>query len=132
VGKTRLVLEAAGRLPGDPAALVGRCLPYGNGSTFWPLAEVVRQAAGIGLDDPPAAARAELAAVVGTDPDGALVAERIGQPIGLEAARPRSRRPSGRPGAARHPHRGPGRRLRPGSLEPVNLAELEPRRFRRC
>ena len=86
VGKTRLVLEAAGRLGGDPAVLVGRCLPYGNGSTFWPLAEVVRQAAGIGLDDPPAAARAKLAAVVGADPDGALVAERIGQLIGLEAA----------------------------------------------
>ena len=54
MGKTRLVLEAAGRLPGDPAALVGRCLPYGNGSTFWPLAEVVRQAAGIGLEAAPA------------------------------------------------------------------------------
>jgi class 3 adenylate cyclase len=85
VGKTRLVLEAAGRLGGDPAVLVGRCLPYGNGSTFWPLAEVVRRAAGIGLDDPPEAARAKLAAVVEADPDRALVAERIGQLIGLEA-----------------------------------------------
>jgi len=90
VGKTRLVVEAAARLGGDPAVLVGRCLPYGNGSTFRPLAEVVRQAAGIGLDDPPAAARAKLAAVVRAGPgppgDGALVAERIGQLIGLEAA----------------------------------------------
>jgi class 3 adenylate cyclase/tetratricopeptide (TPR) repeat protein len=86
VGKTRLVLEAAAGLPRDPAVLAGRCLPYGNGSTFWPLAEVVRQAAGIGLDDPPAAARAKLAAVVEADPDRALVAERIGQLIGLEAA----------------------------------------------
>ena len=33
VGKTRLVLEAAGRLEGDPAVLVDRCLPYGKGST---------------------------------------------------------------------------------------------------
>jgi class 3 adenylate cyclase/tetratricopeptide (TPR) repeat protein len=86
VGKTRLVLEAAGRLEGEPALLLGRCLPYGNGSTFWPLAEVVRQAAGIGLEDPPAAARAKLAALVTRgDPDGDLVAERIGQLIGLEA-----------------------------------------------
>jgi hypothetical protein len=52
VGKTRLVLEAAGRLGGDPAVLVGRCLPYGNGSTFWPLAEVVRRAAGIAWTTP--------------------------------------------------------------------------------
>jgi class 3 adenylate cyclase/tetratricopeptide (TPR) repeat protein len=87
VGKTRLVLEAAGRLPDRPAVLVGRCLPYGTGNTFWPLAEVVRQAAGIGLEDPPAAARAKLAALAdrGT-PDGALAAGRIGQLIGLEAA----------------------------------------------
>jgi class 3 adenylate cyclase len=86
VGKTRLVLEAAARLQGDPAVLVGRCLPYGNGSTFWPLAEVVRQAAGIGLEDPPEEARAKLAAVAaGAGPERALVAERIGQLIGLEA-----------------------------------------------
>jgi class 3 adenylate cyclase len=86
VGKTRLVLEAAGRLRERPAVLVGRCLPYGNGSTFWPLAEMVRQAAGIGLEDPPAAARAKLAALLDRGaPDGALVAERIGQLIGLEA-----------------------------------------------
>ena len=87
VGKTRLVLEAAGRLEGDPAVLVGRCLPYGHGSTFWPLAEVVRQAAGIGLEDPPGPARAKLAALLeGAAPEGALVAGRIGQLIGLEAA----------------------------------------------
>ena len=86
VGKTRLVLEAAGRLEGDPAVLVGRCLPYGNGSTFWPLAEVVRQVAGIGLEDPPEEARAKLAALLEEAvPEGALVAERIGQLIGLEA-----------------------------------------------
>ena len=86
VGKTRLVLEATGGLEGRPALLLGRCLPYGNGSTFWPLAEVVRQAAGIGLEDPPEQARAKLAALLdGGAPDGTLVAERIGQLIGLEA-----------------------------------------------
>ena len=86
VGKTRLVLEAAGGLEDRPALLLGRCLPYGNGSTFWPLAEVVRQAAGIGLEDPPEQARAKLAALLdGGAPDGTLVAERIGQLIGLEA-----------------------------------------------
>ena len=86
VGKTRLVLEATGRLEGRPTLLGGRCLPYGNGSTFWPLAEVVRQAAAIGLEDPPATARAKLAALLpGGAPEAAAVAERIGQLIGLEA-----------------------------------------------
>ena len=34
---------------GDRAAwLAGRCLPYGDGITFWPLAQIVREAGGIG------------------------------------------------------------------------------------
>ncbi len=31
----------------------GRCPPYGDGITFWPLAEVVREAAGITDEDNP-------------------------------------------------------------------------------
>ena len=31
----------------------GRCLPYGEGITFWPLAEMVRQAGGIRETDGP-------------------------------------------------------------------------------
>ena len=33
--------------------LQGRCLPYGDGITFWPLVEAVRQAAAIRDDDAP-------------------------------------------------------------------------------
>ncbi len=32
--------------------LRGRCLPYGDGVTFWPIAEIVRSAAGISDEDP--------------------------------------------------------------------------------
>ena len=32
--------------------LAGRCLPYGEGITYWPLAEMVKVAAGITDDDP--------------------------------------------------------------------------------
>ena len=32
--------------------LGGRCLPYGEGITYWPLAEMVKSAAGISDDDP--------------------------------------------------------------------------------
>ena len=43
------------RRPTEQARLVrGRCLPYGDGITFWPLAEVVREAAGITNEDSPA------------------------------------------------------------------------------
>jgi class 3 adenylate cyclase/tetratricopeptide (TPR) repeat protein len=52
VGKSRLLAELVERLPG--ARLVkGRCLPYGEGITFWPLAEAAKAHAGI-LDTDPA------------------------------------------------------------------------------
>jgi predicted ATPase len=53
LGKTRLVHEFAGRLGREANVLTGRCLPYGEGITFWPLHEVVRQA-GHGHDSPDA------------------------------------------------------------------------------
>jgi class 3 adenylate cyclase len=57
VGKSRLVKEfldeAVERTPGL-AVLRGRCLPYGDGITWWPLAEILKTHAGI-LDTDPAA-----------------------------------------------------------------------------
>jgi class 3 adenylate cyclase/tetratricopeptide (TPR) repeat protein len=44
IGKTRLAREVATSLSGDADVLVGRCLPYGEGITYWPLAEIYRQA----------------------------------------------------------------------------------------
>src|ERR1700730_1286264 len=46
LGKTRLVQEFARRLGRKAHVLTGRCLPYGEGITFWPLREVVHQAGG--------------------------------------------------------------------------------------
>ena len=46
-GKTRLTLELADWLRGEAQVLRGSCLPYGDGITFWPVAEIVRQAAAI-------------------------------------------------------------------------------------
>jgi class 3 adenylate cyclase len=51
VGKTRLVHEFVGGLEGA-TVLAGRCLPYGESITYWPLAEMVKSAAGISDDDP--------------------------------------------------------------------------------
>ena len=41
VGKTRLVAEALRRI--DAAVVRGRCLSYGDGITYWPVVEVVKQ-----------------------------------------------------------------------------------------
>ncbi len=44
IGKTRLAREVAASLAAEADVLVGRCLPYGEGITYWPLAEIFRQA----------------------------------------------------------------------------------------
>jgi len=44
VGKSRLVRELLGRLrdaPDPPRIVVGRCLSYGEGITYWPFAEIL-------------------------------------------------------------------------------------------
>ena len=38
-------------LTDEATVLRGRCLSYGDGITFWPLAEVLRQAAGVVPED---------------------------------------------------------------------------------
>ena len=54
VGKSRLVAEA---LDGIEARVVrGRCLPYGEGITYWPVVEVVKQLDALPSDDEAAAA----------------------------------------------------------------------------
>ncbi len=57
VGKSRLTVEFLGRLadgPEPPLVVRGRCLSYGSGVTFWPLAEVLKSQAGYLDSDPPA------------------------------------------------------------------------------
>ncbi len=41
VGKSRLVAELACELEGGATVLSGRCLPYGDAITFWPLTEAL-------------------------------------------------------------------------------------------
>src|SRR5919198_4424328 len=51
VGKSRLAREFVEGLEGA-TVFGGRCLPYGEGITYWPLAEMVKVAAGITDDEP--------------------------------------------------------------------------------
>ncbi len=90
VGKTRLTrefLDGAGR---NARIVRGRCLPYGDGITFWPIVEIVRDAAEIGEGDPPDVAR--------EDRIEALVGDRADHRSGRIRDRPapdrRSRSPS--------------------------------------
>ncbi|MGH2999724.1 MAG: ATP-binding protein, partial [Gaiellaceae bacterium] len=51
VGKSRLAREFTEGVEGA-TVLFGRSLPYGEGVTYWPLAEMVKSSAGISDDDP--------------------------------------------------------------------------------
>ena len=59
VGKSRLLAEFLERLP-EVAVLRGRCLPYGDGITYWPFVEAVKAQAGVFETDSAAAAAEKL------------------------------------------------------------------------
>jgi class 3 adenylate cyclase/tetratricopeptide (TPR) repeat protein len=46
IGKSRLLRESVTALGTRARVVVGRCLPYGEGITYWPLVEIVREIAG--------------------------------------------------------------------------------------
>ncbi|HEX2195685.1 MAG TPA: adenylate/guanylate cyclase domain-containing protein, partial [Actinomycetota bacterium] len=81
IGKSRLVAELEAE--GMPLVLSGRCLPYGDGITYWPLAEIVQKAAGIESGDAAEVARHKIAASAGGDEEAVAVAERVAQVVGL-------------------------------------------------
>jgi class 3 adenylate cyclase/tetratricopeptide (TPR) repeat protein len=78
VGKSRLIQEFLNGPGGVARVLSGRCLSYGDGITFYPLAEIVEAAAGITREDDLEIARSKMAAQL----DGADDADRIVSLVG--------------------------------------------------
>src|SRR5689334_6514582 len=72
VGKTRLLDELADRVPAR--VLRGRCIPYGEGVAYWPLAEVAKAEAGILDSDSAAESLEKLRAAFGADSEAAVQA----------------------------------------------------------
>jgi class 3 adenylate cyclase/tetratricopeptide (TPR) repeat protein len=63
IGKSRIVTELRTALDDRPEVVTwrhGRCLPYGEGITFWALGEIVKSEAGILESDDPHEAKAKL------------------------------------------------------------------------
>jgi class 3 adenylate cyclase/tetratricopeptide (TPR) repeat protein len=85
VGKSRLVAEFLASLGGDAKVLAGRCLPYGEGITYWPIAEVLREAAAIDEGDSPQAAKAKVEALLSGDRDSRAVTVAVSSAIGLSS-----------------------------------------------
>jgi predicted ATPase/class 3 adenylate cyclase len=85
VGKSRLVQGLLDGLDEGIKVLRGRCLSYGQGITFWPIAEALRQGIGITEDDGPEEARARIEVVVAAASDGEVVVHHISSVLGLSA-----------------------------------------------
>ena len=95
VGKSRMIREFRESLDDRPDLVVrwrqGRSLPYGEGVTFWALAEIVKSEAGILESEPPEEVRTKLDASIdsltqGVDVDVAWLRQRLGPLAGLGAA----------------------------------------------
>jgi len=82
VGKSRLVEELLSGLS-EARLLRGRCLPYGDGITFYPVVEVLKQAAGIADFEDPNEAERKICELTEGEEHGSLICARIGQLLGL-------------------------------------------------
>jgi class 3 adenylate cyclase len=88
LGKTRLVAELFADIDARTELVAwrqGRCLPYGEGVTFWALGEIVKAHAGILESDPPEVAEAKLDAVIPGGVEHAWFSQRLRPLLGMEA-----------------------------------------------
>jgi class 3 adenylate cyclase len=90
VGKTRLLGELATFLDAQPELVhwrQGRCLPYGEGITFWALGEIVKAQAGILESDDPAETERKLteavAALAGDEAERDWLGARLAPLVGV-------------------------------------------------
>jgi hypothetical protein len=95
VGKSRLAAELFAYVETKPELTrwrQGRCLPYGEGITFWALGEIVKAEAGILESDSGEVAEAKLAAAMPDEEDErAWLQQRLAPLVGVDAATPAER-----------------------------------------
>jgi class 3 adenylate cyclase/tetratricopeptide (TPR) repeat protein len=89
VGKTRLAAELFDYIAAKPELIrwrQGRCLPYGEGITFWALGEIVKHEAAILESDSAEVAAAKLEVALSSDePDRRWLLQRLAPLVGVEA-----------------------------------------------
>jgi class 3 adenylate cyclase/tetratricopeptide (TPR) repeat protein len=95
VGKTRLIAELSSYTDAKPGLFrwrQGRCLPYGEGITFWALGEILKAESGILESDSADVATVKLEAAVPPDePERRWLLERLAPLVGVESASPAER-----------------------------------------
>ena len=83
VGKSRLAAEFITWVQERATVLQGRCLPYGDGITYWPVAEIVRGAAAIAEGDATEEATRKIAAICGSGEETRTIAAVVASVLGL-------------------------------------------------
>jgi predicted ATPase len=91
VGKSRLVLEFAEGVSAAAIVARGRCLPYGEGITYWPLADIIREIMRAKGLDTAKLSVATIAESLAGDDKAALIAERVSQLLGIGEGKPGGR-----------------------------------------
>ena len=88
LGKSRIVAELGAYIDTKPELITwrqGRCLPYGEGITFWALGEILKAHAGILESDPPDVATTKLETVLPEGDERPWFRQRLLPLLGIEA-----------------------------------------------
>jgi class 3 adenylate cyclase/tetratricopeptide (TPR) repeat protein len=98
VGKSRIVAELFAYMHAKPEMVrwrQGRCLPYGEGITFWALGEIVKREAAILESDSAEVALQKLDVALSSDEsDRQWLIQRLAPLVGIEAGEPAERQES--------------------------------------
>jgi class 3 adenylate cyclase/tetratricopeptide (TPR) repeat protein len=85
VGKSRLTHEFLAGARERALVLRGRCLPYGEGITWWPVAELLRSAVGLPAEADPAVVLAGLREILAGAASAETILARVAEPLGIAA-----------------------------------------------
>ena len=83
VGKSRLVHEFLTDARAAATVLRGRCLPYGQGITWYPVAELLRSAVGLDEEAEPSLVMDRLRARLAGVDDAEAILARLAEPLGV-------------------------------------------------
>ncbi|HEV2006205.1 MAG TPA: adenylate/guanylate cyclase domain-containing protein, partial [Candidatus Limnocylindrales bacterium] len=83
VGKSRLVHEFLAGTRAGSTVLRGRCLPYGQGITWYPVAELLRSAVGLDEEADPSVVMDQLRERLAGVTDAEAVLARLAEPLGV-------------------------------------------------
>jgi class 3 adenylate cyclase/tetratricopeptide (TPR) repeat protein len=83
IGKSRLIAEFESEVGNRARVVRSRCLSYGEGITYWPIGQIVKEAAGISDVQSSTGATAKIAALLPEETQATAIAERVSALIGL-------------------------------------------------